>query len=55
MCFIDKIIKAINEKESREDPDPSSCSTELSDTEAENILNLDGYDDKIEEIEKMIN
>ena len=51
-CFIDKLIKSTNKKESREDLDSSSCSTELSDNEVKDIHNLDGYDDKIEEMEK---
>ena len=54
VCFIDKIIKSTNEKESREDSDSSSCSTEISDDEVEDVHNLDDYDDKIEEVEKMI-
>ena len=54
VCFIDKLIESTNEKESRECPDSNSCSTHLSDTDAEDVLNLSGYDDKIEEMEKMI-
>ena len=54
MCFFDKLIKSTNEKDSREDTCSSSFSTEISDTDVEDLLNLDGYDDKIEEIEKMI-
>ena len=50
--FIDKLIKSTNEKEHREDSDSSSCSNELSKTEAEDVHNLDSYDDKIEEIKK---
>ena len=52
VCFIDKLIKSINKKESREDLDSRSCLTEISDTEAEDVYNLDVYDDKIDEMEK---
>ena len=54
VCFIDKLIKSSNEKEFCEDTDSSSCSTELSETQAEDILNLDGYDDKIDEMKKLL-
>ena len=53
MCFIDKLIKSTNEKESLDDSDSSSFSTELSDNEAEDVHNQDGHYDKIEEMEKM--
>ena len=52
--FIDELIKSTIDKDSCGDPDFSSCSTELSDTEVEESLNLDGHDDKKEEMEKMI-
>ena len=44
--FIDKLIKSTNENEHRDDSDFRSFSTKLSETEAEDILNQDGYDDK---------
>ena len=52
MRFIDKLIKSRNGKVSCEDSDSSSCLAELSDTEEEDVHNLDGYDDKIEEMKK---
>ena len=52
VCFIDKLIKSTNEKESCECTGSSSYSFEISDTEVEDVLNLDDCDKKIEEIEK---
>ena len=52
MYFIDKLIKSTNEKESCEYTGSRSYSTKLYDTAAEDVLNLDGYEEKIEEIEK---
>ena len=54
MHFIDKLIKSTNENESREDSDSISYSDELSETEVEDVHNLYGCDDKIEEMEKII-
>ena len=50
MCFVDKLIKSTNETDSCDDLDSSSFSTELSETDAEDVLNLDGIDKKIEEM-----
>ena len=54
VCSINKLIKSTNEKESREGPDSRIYSTDLSYTEVEDILNLDSFDDKIEEMEKLM-
>ena len=54
MSFIDKWIKSTNEKESCDDLDSRSYSTDISETDTEDVLNIDGYDDKIEEMHKMI-
>ena len=48
MCCIDKLIKLTNEKVAREETDSISCSAELSGTEAGDVLNLDGCDDKVD-------
>ena len=46
VCFIDKLIKSTNEKQSSSDSDSRIFSTELYDTESEDIFNLDGYYEK---------
>ena len=51
VCFINKLIKSTNKNNSCDDSDSSSFSTELSDTEADDVLNLDGCDEKLEETE----
>ena len=46
VCFIDKLIKSTNEKESCDDSDSISCSAKISETDAEDALNLDVRDYK---------
>ena len=42
VCFVDKLIKSTDENEPCDDFDSSSFSTELSEMEAEEILDRDG-------------